>query len=31
MGIPDPEEAFRANLRAGLVAQLIGLSVQADT
>ncbi|MEW2515383.1 TetR family transcriptional regulator [Streptomyces sp. NPDC046870] len=29
MGLPDPEEAFRANLRAGLVAQLIGLSAQA--
>ncbi|OXS30352.1 TetR/AcrR family transcriptional regulator [Streptomyces sp. XY006] len=30
MGQPDPEEAFRANLRAGLVAQLVGLSAQAD-
>ncbi|MFJ6394074.1 TetR/AcrR family transcriptional regulator [Streptomyces sp. NPDC091972] len=29
MGLPDPEEAFCTNLRAGLVTQLIGLSAQA--
>ncbi|MBM9506581.1 TetR/AcrR family transcriptional regulator [Streptomyces sp. KK5PA1] len=30
MGVADPAAAFRRNLRAGLVTQLIGLSAQAD-